>query len=400
MKKSEILSWCLYDFASSSYRAIIITVVFPVYFVNVVVGNTSGEGDLWWGRVISLSMALVAITAPFIGAIADYGGLRKRFLIASTLMSVGAIASLYFVKPGDMFYAFLIIVVANIGFEGAMVFYNSYLSDIARREYHGRVSAWGFALGYLGSLCSLGVAWPFVKAEALRPLWLVTASFFVVFSLPSFVYLPADKKLIEFTGSISKNLTQLKNNAMELWQMRELKKFMLAYFFYADGTNTVIAFSSIYAATTLNVQSTSLIYLFLIVQITAIVGAVLMARPIDVWGGKKVIIISLVHWCCITIVAYFIKTQPAFFLLCAAAGLGLGTIQAASRTYFTGFIPAGRESEFFGLYAMIGKTSAIIGPLLFGLISAHFKSQRPAILSLTLLFIGGLSFILTVKSNR
>ncbi|MBF0339214.1 MAG: MFS transporter [Nitrospirae bacterium] len=400
MKRAEILSWCLYDLASASYRAIIMTVVYPVYFVNMIVGNADGSGDLWWGRVISLSMAIVAVTAPVIGAFADYGGVRKRFLAASTLVSVTAIAALYVVKPGMVFYGVVLVVIANIGYETAMVFYNAYLNDIAETHYQGRVSAWGFALGYLGSLMSLGIAWPLVNAEALGPLWIVTALFFLVFSLPAFIYLPVDKKTDNLSGSMSKHLRGLANNARELWQMSQLKKFMLAYFFYADGTNTVIAFSSIYAATTIHVPNTQLIYLFLIVQVTAIVGAVVMANPIDKWGGKKVIIISLVHWSCITISAYFITTKAAFFVLCAAAGLGLGTIQAASRTYFATFIPHGRDSEFFGLYAMIGKTSAIIGPLLFGALSAHFKNQRPAIISITLLFVVGLVFILMLKKQN
>ncbi|MBF0608931.1 MAG: MFS transporter [Candidatus Magnetobacterium sp. LHC-1] len=400
MKRAEILSWCLYDLASASYRAIIMTVVYPVYFVDKVVGNAGGEGDLWWGRVISLSMAIVAMMAPVIGAFADYGGVRKRFLAISTLVSVTAIAALYVVKPGMVLYGVVLVIIANIGYETAMVFYNAYLSDIAETHYQGRVSAWGFALGYLGSLMSLGIAWPLVNAQALGTLWLATAVFFLVFSLPAFIYLPADKKTATVAGSISGHLGTLADNFRQLWQMSQLKKFMLAYFFYADGTNTVIAFSSIYAATTIKVPTAQLIYLFLIVQVTAIVGAVVMANPIDKWGGKKVIVISLLHWSCITISAYFITTQTAFFLLCAAAGLGLGTIQAASRTYFAGFIPHGRQAEFFGLYAMIGKTSAILGPLLFGALSAHFKSQRPAIISITLLFVAGLAFILTVKKQN
>ncbi|MBF0590546.1 MAG: MFS transporter [Nitrospirae bacterium] len=397
MKRAEILSWCIYDLASSSYRAIIMTVVYPVYFVNMVVGNTGGSGDMWWGRVISLSMAIVAVTAPVVGAFADYGGIRKRFMAASTLTSVIAIAALYVVKPGMVFYGFVLVVIANIGFETAMVFYNSYLNDIADRHYHGRVSAWGFAFGYLGSLLSLGIAWPFVKAQTLGSLWIATALFFLVFSLPAFIYLPTDKKTANITGCISKHLGGFTNNARQLWQMRQLKRFMLAYFFYADGTNTVIAFSSIYAATTIHVPNAQLLYLFLIVQIMAILGAMLMASPIDKWGGKPVIVLSLIHWSCITVSAYFITTTTTFFVLCAAAGLGLGTIQAASRTYFASFIPQGRESEFFGLYAMIGKTSAIIGPLLFGGLSTHFKSQRPAIISITLLFVVGLIFIVMVK---
>ena len=164
LDKKSILSWCLFDFANSSYSAVIAAVVFPVYYANVVVGNENGNGDLWWGRAISLSMAVIAVSSPFLGGIADYVGLRKRLLLLYTALSICAIAGFSLLDKGMIMAGFLMILVANIGMEGGLVFYNSFLPEIVPKEYHGRVSAWGFGTGYGGSIISLVISIPFFKA--------------------------------------------------------------------------------------------------------------------------------------------------------------------------------------------------------------------------------------------
>jgi MFS-type transporter involved in bile tolerance (Atg22 family) len=153
--RGQILSWCLFDFANSSYSAVIAAVVFPVYYVSVIVGDRTGLGDLWWGRAISLSMAFVAITSPFLGGIADYSGRRKQLLLVYTLLSVACVSALSFLKQGMVIEGFLLVMAANIGMEGGLVFYNSFLPEIAEKEFQGRVSAWGYAVGYAGSIASL-----------------------------------------------------------------------------------------------------------------------------------------------------------------------------------------------------------------------------------------------------
>ncbi|MBF0487698.1 MAG: MFS transporter [Nitrospirae bacterium] len=400
----EIFSWCLYDFANSSFSAIIATVIFPVYYVKVIVGNASGLGDLWWGRAISLSMAFVALSSPFLGGIADYGGLRKKFLIGYSILAVISIVCMSALVPGMVVTGFLLMVAANIGHEGGMVFYNSYLPVIAERSHQGRVSAWGFGLGYIGSFTALIMALPIVKSENLGILWPLVAVFIVVFALPAFINLPGDNKAQSAGMSVVEaaiyNATRILGSLRELLRQGELRRFLLSFFMYQDGMNTVIVFCSIFAAATLNFNNAELIYLFMTVQVTACAGSMIMAKPIDVWGPKRVIAISLVLWSAVAIVSYFVTTKVEFFVVATTAGLGLGTVQAASRAFFAGFIPEGRESEYFGVYSMVGKTSAILGPLLFGMMSAYFKSQRPAIVSISMFFVVGLILLLRVKSPQ
>ncbi|MBF0464904.1 MAG: MFS transporter [Nitrospirae bacterium] len=400
MKKKEILPWCLFDFAGSGYSAVILTVVFPVYYTQVIVGNQAGVGDLWWGRAVALSMAFVALTSPVLGGIADYGGLRKRFLFIYTISCVCAVVFFTVLSPGMIITGFILIVVANTGFEGGMMFYNSYLPEIAPKEFHGRVSAWGFAMGYAGSFSSLLIALPLAKNSSFNALWVSVATFFFLFSLPLFIYLPKDTQLSPLSETVSKKLTGFLKTMKEIWKNTQLRKFLISYFIYQDGTNTVIVFSSIFASTTLGFKSEELIYLFLTVQITAFLGAMIMAKPIDVKGPKTIVLLSLVLWSAVTIASYLVKTKLSFFVVAVAAGFGLGTVQSASRTFFTKFIPNGRESEYFGFYSTIGKTSAVLGPLVFGGISHLTGNQRPAILSIIAFFITGLVVLLFVNDKK
>jgi len=398
--RRQIISWCLFDFANSSYSAVIAAVIFPVFYVSTIVGNASGQGDVWWGRAISLSMAFVALSSPFLGGIADYSGRRKRLLLLYTAACVIAISLFPVLRKGMVFEGFILILIANIGMEGGLVFYNSFLPEIADREYQGRVSAWGFGVGYAGSILSLLFALPLVKAGRFAETWIMVALFFALFSVPAFIFLPKDRRTgLSVTGSAAKGWTYLLSVMREMIGRREVRKFMLSYLVYEDGVNTVIVFSSIFAATTLGFSPLELIGLYLIVQITALVGAFVMARPIDVWGPKKVVTISLMLWSTVAVAAYFIEAKTVFLILASVAGLGLGTVQAASRAFFTQFIPPGRESEYFGTYSLVGKSSAVLGPLVFGYISSTFGSQRPAILAVSLFFVVGFFLLRTVKGG-
>ena len=400
LNKKHIISWTLFDFANSSYAAVIAAVVFPVYYANVVVGNEAGLGDIWWGRAISLSMAIVALSSPFIGGIADYGGLRKRFLFLYTLLSVCGVASLAFLEKGAIVEGFMLILVANIGMEGGLVFYNSFLPRIAPKEYLGRVSAWGFMVGYGGSILSLLIALPLVKTGHFPATWLMVALFFAVFSVPAFLFLPKDERgASSITHAGMKGLSFTLKTLKELLKRREPGKFLLSYLIYEDGVNTVIVFSSIFAATTLGFQPIELIVLYIVVQATALAGALMMAKPIDTWGPKKVVIASLLLWTSVAAIAYFIQAKGHFWLLASFAGLGLGTVQAASRAFYSQFIPLGKEAEYFGVYSLVGKSSAVIGPLVFGQVSMTFGSQRPAILSVAAFFLIGLIILLSVRGG-
>jgi MFS transporter, UMF1 family len=397
--KKHIISWTLFDFANSSYSAVIAAVIFPVYYANNIVGNTAGLGDVWWGRAISFSMAVVALSSPFLGGIADYGGLKKRFLFMYTALSVSAIACLPFLEKEMILKGFILIVIANIGMEGGLVFYNSFLPGIAPRQYQGRVSAWGFMVGYAGSICSLLIALPLVKTGRFAATWLMVAAFFALFSAPAFLFLPGDKRGGELIHSGVKGFRQTLITLKEILNRREPGKFLFSYLIYEDGVNTVIVFSSIFAAVTLGFKPQELIVLYLLVQATALFGSFAMAKPIDLWGPKRVVLISLLLWTSVASLAYFIKTQGQFWLLASVAGLGLGTVQAASRAFYTQFIPQSREAEYFGVYSLVGKSSAVLGPLIFGYMSSTYGSQRPAILSIAVFFLVGMVILLSVKGG-
>jgi UMF1 family MFS transporter len=400
MNKKQIISWCLFDFANSSYSAVIAAVVFQVYYINVIVGNDGGRGDLWWGRAISLSMLVVSLSSPFLGGIADYAGLRKRLLALYTLTCVAAVAGFSLLSPGAVLAGFILILIANIGMEGGLVFYNSFLPQIAPPDHQGRVSGWGFGVGYAGSILSLLIALPLAKAGRFDLIWFSVALFFLIFSLPAFLFLPRDSPSHISAGEAafrgSRNaLATLK----EIWARREPRKFLLSYLIYEDGVNTVIVFSSSLAATTFGFGQSELIGLYLIVQITALAGAFLLSKPTDIWGPKKVVMVSLLLWALVAVSAFFVRTKGEFWIIACTAGLGLGSVQAGTRAFFTQFVPDGKEAEYFGVYSLVGKSSAIMGPLIFGQVSAAFGSQRPAILSIAAFFIIGFALISRVNGG-
>ncbi len=395
MKKNVILGWCFYDFANASYSAVITAVIFPVFYANRIVGNAAGLGDLWWGRAVSVSMLIAAVSSPFAGGIADRAGRRKRFLVFYTMVCIIFVAMFSFLKTGSVIEGFLLIVGANAAREGGLVFYNAFLPDLAPWQYWGRISALGFALGYAGAICALLIALPLLKTGHFPYIWLSVSAFFLVFSLPAFFLLPRDvpakDSVLQYAvDGTKKAISTLKG----LWlKNRESRRFLLSYLLYQDGVNTVIVFSSIFATVSLGFNPMELVLLYLAVQVTAFLGSVAAAKPIDSWGPKKVIVLTLLLWVLVTVAACVIRQKAQFWAVGGVAGLGLGSVQAASRALFSRFVPEGREAEYFGVYGMVGKTSAIAGPLIFGLISHATGSQRPAIAAVGLLFLLGLAII-------
>jgi UMF1 family MFS transporter len=185
----------------------------------------------------------------------------------------------------------------------------------------------------------------------------------------------------------------------EIVRRKEPGKFLFSYLVYEDGVSTVIVFSSIFAATTLGFEAMELILLYLAVQVTALFGSLAMAKPIDLWGPKKIVMSSLILWAAVAITAFFVETKDHFWVIATCAGLGLGTVQAASRAFYTQFVPAGKEAEYFGVYSLAGKSSAVIGPIIFGYVSTTFGSQRPAILSVAAFFFIGLIILFFVRGG-
>ena len=400
MNKKQVLSWCLFDFANSSYSAVIAAVVFQVYYINRIAGNEGGSGDLWWGAAISTSMLFVSLSSPFLGGIADYAGLRKRLLGFYTAVCVSAVAAFSLLTPGAALAGFLLIVIANIGMEGGLVFYNAFLPQIAPAEYQGRVSGWGFGVGYAGSILSLLIALPLVQAGRFELVWLMVAVFFALFSLPALRYLPRDARTgVTASQAGVKGIGKAMKTLQEIWSRKEPRKFLIAYLIYEDGVNTVIVFSSSLAATTFAFGQGELVGLYLVVQVTALLGAFLLSRPTDTLGPKKVVTLSLVLWSLVAVAAFVVRSKALFWAVACTAGMGLGSVQAGTRAFFTQFIPEGKEAEYFGVYSLVGKSSAIIGPLVFGQVSAAMGSQRPAILSIAAFFIIGLVLLRRVNGG-
>ena len=398
----RVLAWAFYDFASSVYPAVITATVFSVYFANVIVGDALGRGDLWWGRVLSVSMIFVALSSPLLGSIADRGGLRKRFLFAYSLLCIVSVALFTTLTPGNLHRAFVLAVMANIGFEGALVFYNAYLNDIAPPGRQGFVSGLGFGLGYAGSAVGLLAVLPLVKREAFDQVWLLVAAMFAVFAIPAFIGLPQDRPTgMSVWRAAQMGLRGFRGILVEAWRLPNLRRFLLAYFVYIDGINTTIYFSSIFATRTLGFRSQDLVILFLVVQISALIGSFAWAKPTDRLGPKRVIVITLLLWIGVALAGFVVNSRHTFYAVAIVAGSALGAVQAASRAFMASLIPRGREAEMFGFYAFCGKSSSILGPLLFGAISYAFHgNQRFAVLSVAVFFIVGLMLLTGVSDRR
>lgn len=393
-----------YDFANSAFSAIVVATVFPAYYAKVVVGNADGRGDFWWGALVSLSMVLVAVSSPLLGGIADHAGIRKPFFVWLTVVSVLATGLLAAVGRGMVLTGFALGVIGLVTYEAAIVYYNSYLPALAPPDRLGRISAGGFAVGYAGSIVAFLAAWPFAQSARYGGCFLSAAVLFGVCALPSFLLLPADAaKRAPVSAALRRGVRE---TLATLWEIvtrperTEMRRFLLAYLVYEDGVNTVISFSAVFAATTLGFSFAEIIALFLVVQIAALLGSVAWARPTDVQGPRRVVTLTLAQWTLVTLLACFVREKWEFWVVGILAGLGLGAIQAASRTLMATLAPQGREAEFFGFYALVGKTGAVFGPLVFGLVSrALHGNQRAAIVTVGLFFVVGLALLTRVSAG-
>lgn len=400
--RRRVFAWCLYDFANSAYAAVIIATVFSVYFAQAIVGNEAGRGDQVWGWVISASMLIVAVTSPVLGSVADQAGVRKRMLLAFTGLCVTAVVLFTTIRPGMVLWAFLLAVLANVGFEGGMVYYNAYLPEIAPPGRRGEVSGLGYGIGYAGSAISLITVLPLVNAGRFELAWVTVALFFVVFSLPLFRTMPPDRgSTVPVRRAAIEGIIQFRRIVGDVLQVGELRRFLAAFFIYIDGVETTIYFASLYAAKTLGFTSAQLVLMFLVVQLSALAGALALARPTDRWGPRRVITLSLMVWVGVAIAAAVIQSKAAFFAVAVVAGTQLGTVQAASRALMASLIPPGKEAEMFGFYAVVGKSSAVLGPIIFGTVSrATGGNQRMAVLAVGALFIVGLLLLQRVERSK
>lgn len=395
-------AWALFDFANSVYPAVMTTAVFPVFFMGTVVGSGGGEGEWWWGRAVALSALIVATSAPLLGAIADRGGARKKLMLFYTALCLVGVLAMSTLGPGMALQGFVLFVIANVGFESALVFYNAYLPDIVPLEQQGRVSGLGFGVGYLGSALGLLMALPFALGGRIELVWPLVALFFLVFAIPAFVYLPKDRAAeMPMLAAARWGVTHFRTIVGEVWRAKELRNFLIAFFFYIDGVLTIIVMAGGVATETFGFSDADTIVLFLMVQISALVGAFALAKPTDVWGPKRVLNGVLLVWIGAGVSAFFIQSATLFYCLAVVAGLGLGAVQSASRAFMSSLIPDGKEAEMFGFYALCGKSSSMLGPMLFGYAAlVAGGNQRPGFLVLTALFVIGLGLLQRVRDPR
>lgn len=405
----EVLAWCLYDFADSSFTTLIVTVAYGLYFRSVVAGHLGTAADFYWGLSISISMLIVALISPALGAMADAAGTKKRFLVVFALTSMLFTALLVTVRPGDLWLGMALFILANIGYEGAHVFYNGFLPEIAAEDEMGRISGYGWATGYIGALIAILATLPLTRAgldpegvPTYRLTFGAVALFYLVFSLPIFFLLRerAPRRGAAGAGAAVEGLRRLRETFRHIRRLRDLFRFLLAFVVYNDGVATVIAFSAIYAMHVIGFTVAQVMTLFVVTQISAFIGAWAAGYLVDRWGARPTIVSTLVIWCAVVAAAYAVDTVPAFYAVGIAASIGMGSTQTASRSLMGLLIPPGRSAEFFGFYGLTGKISAVAGPLLYGGVAALAGSERPAVLSLVLFFAAGLALLGTVDVER
>jgi UMF1 family MFS transporter len=400
--KLRIFNWTLFDFANTAFSVVIVTVIYSRYFTNQVAG-----GQRWlWGLAVSISMLLTAILSPPLGAIADSTNRRKLYLIFFTAASIVCTSCLFFVQEGMILLGMILFIIANIGFEGGIVFYDAFLPTITSRTSYGRVSGYGFAMGYLGALAVLVIIY-FLLPPSLSPDYLfyvrlsfvIAALFFLVFSLPLFLTgIESRENPRKITAPFSDGFRQAKQTFVALFtdkQFAHLGRFLAAFFTYNNGISTVIVFASLFAADTLRLPDIDIIIFFAVVQTSAIVGSLFFGILTDKIGPKSTISITLIIWMLIIAGAYFVQSIPWFYAIGLAAGIAMGSSQSASRSLMALLTPKDRGAEFFGFYnGLCGKASATIGPLIYGIV-ADFTTERLAIAVVGIFFLIG--FIILQK---
>ncbi|MEJ6711059.1 MAG: MFS transporter [Flavobacteriales bacterium] len=411
----QVLAWSMYDFANQPFTNLVLTFIYGTFFTTVIASNEI-VGTQQWSHAISITAIVVALLSPFMGALADKGGYRKMFMFFFTWLTIIATTLLYFVLPGQVINALFWFVIANIGFEMGSVFCNAYLPDISHSKNIGRISGYGWSLGYVGGLLSLALAmvflvqtdtpiFGFLKGEAgayqnIRATNLLVAVWFAVFSIPTFLFVK-DKKpdTKAFLKNAKHTLKGFRSTANELRNYPQIIRFLLARLVYNDGLVTVFAFGGIYAAGSLDFTFDEIMVLGIVLNITAGLGAFLMGYLDDKVGGKKTLKVTLLGLMLAIALAVFapeirpflqyvfggssvpdwVSAKNIFWIAAVLIGAFSGPNQASSRSLMGRFTPEAKKNEFFGFFAFSGKATAFVGPFLLGSLTVAFESQRAGI---------------------
>lgn len=390
----EIISWSFYDFANQPYTTLIITFIYSAFFVNYIAPNET-NGTFLWANAISITAICVGILSPILGAFADSGGYRKFFLIFFTILCSIFTALLYIPDSGDVFLALVLVILSNIAYELGTVFSNSYLIDLSNNKNVGRISgtAWGF--GFVGGLIALFCALTFFDVNIPNDIKLINifvAIWFLFFSLPAFFFLKDRKKEKLLMSNVILSFKSLKITFKEIYKYKKILNFLIARLFYNDGLITIFALGGIYAVGSLDFSMREVLILGVVLNIFAAIGSFTFGYIEDKIGVKNVINISLLILIFATLLAFIAPwtnfPKETFWLAGVLLGTMIGPNQSCSRSFMSQIIPIEKKNEFFGFFALTGKATSFLGPLLFGIITT-LHSQQFALLSVVVFFILG-----------
>jgi UMF1 family MFS transporter len=415
--RRELFAWAMYDFANSGYTTVVLTAIFNAYFVGVVAGGTGGfsEGTatLLWTVAVSLPNALVLISAPILGAIADHRATKRRFLFTTTAGCVLCTALLAFVGPGDVRLAMTLVIVSNIMYATGENLIAAFLPEISPQESMGKVSAYGWSLGYLGGLLVLGICLGYVAwsrrhgleaAQYVPGTMLIVAGAFGLAALPTFLWLrerAVPMPLVTGEQLLLIGMQRLRQTLAETRRFRDLFRFLGALTIYYCGINTVVVLAAVYAREVMGFDTQETIILVMVVNITAALGAFLFGQVQDRLGSVRTLALTLVVWIAAMSLASVTQSRAGFWVVANLVGMAMGSSQSNGRALIGQFAPLTRAAEFFGLWGLAGRLAAVIGPLSYGLITyLTAGNHRLAILSTVVFFVMGLAILSTVNERR
>lgn len=398
-------SWILYDWANSAYSMTVTSAILPIYFTSMVTaaGLTEEMATSYWGYTNSLASIVVALLSPALGSLADHMGMKKKLFTIFSFMGIFFTGALAVIPFGQWVPLMITYILTVMGFSLGNVFYDSFLTDVTSEERMDNISSMGFAFGYIGSTIPFIICMAIVVAAQQRiiPISVVTASkiSFVLTAIWWFVFtLPMLKNVEQVHGitgekyRVADAFKNLKNSFLKIKQNKKAFWFLIAYFFYIDGVDTIIKMAASFG-TALGLSSTVLLLVLLFTQFVAFPFAILYGRLAEKYGAKKMIYVGVFIYTIIVIYAYFIKSSFDFWLLAFMVGTSQGGIQAISRSYFAKLVPKENSNEYFGFYNIFGKFAAIMGPFLVGLITQITGDVKNGVLSLIVLFVMGLIFL-------
>ncbi|MGZ5061281.1 MAG: MFS transporter [Usitatibacter sp.] len=408
VERREVWAWAMYDFANSGYTTVVLTAVFNAYFVAVVAGNAEWA-TFAWTAALSVSYAVVMVIGPLLGAWADAHAAKKRMLAYSTAICIAGTVALAWTGPGAVGWAVLFIIVSNVAYSMGENIVAAFLPEIARPEALGKVSGWGWSLGYFGGILALGVSLAWVmtaeargstSTEAVPGTMIITAAVYALAALPTFLWLKERAEPATVPGARAA-MARLLETARSAGRYRDLLLVFLCGVFYQAGVATVIALAAIYAEQVMGFKTKDTILLVLVVNVTAAIGAFGFGYAQDRIGKVAALRLTIVGWVAMTVVAYFSRTPATFWVAANLAGLCMGSSQSAGRALVAYLSPAGRSAEFFGLWGVAIRLAAILGPLTYGVVTwVTGGNHRLAILDTGGFFIAALIVLAFVSERR